>query len=156
MRLSHRGRYSSQLLLISLFPLVGMGCDDELGAERMPTASVSGVVVESGRPVVGGWIEFIPVDGTVGNIRSGRIQPSGEFHVDRAALGENLVRLVNAPIQLPGGGRLFGAYSSPIRRVISAGRQGSLRIDLVEEAIRFQNPPTRSLDSAGRAQRSSP
>ena len=109
-----------------------------LGPERFPTTRVAGIVVEGGRPVAGGWIEFIPTDGTVGNIRSARIGRDGSFQADRVAIGENVIRLVNAPINMPGGEKLFGQFSSPVRRKIPLEPDGPLAIDLLEEAVRYQ------------------
>ena len=90
------------------------------------------------RPITGGWIEFIPTDGTVGNIRSARIGRDGSFQADRVAIGENVIRLVNAPINMPGGEKLFGQFSSPVRRKIPLEPDGPLAIDLLEEAVRYQ------------------
>ena len=128
-------RLYPRLLLLGL---LAAGCSEELGPERFPTTRVAGIVVEGGRPVAGGWIEFIPTDGTVGNIRSARIGRDGSFQADRVAIGENVIRLVNAPINMPGGEKLFGQFSSPIRRKIPLEPDGPLAIDLLEEAVRYQ------------------
>src|SRR5213082_863800 len=106
-------------LLIVGLGLFSAGCSEELGPVPLRVARVQGVVREGGRPVSGGWIEFFPVDGTVGNLRSARLHPDGSFEVDRVAVGTNLIRLVNAPIGLPELSRLFSSYHSPIRRVIT-------------------------------------
>ncbi len=128
----------SSLLPIALL-LLAAGCREELGPEQLPTTRVSGVVVEGGRPVGGGWIEFVPIGATLGRLRAARIQPDGSFQTDGVPIGKNLIRLVNAPIQLPGGRQLFLHYStSPIRRVIPARPGEPLRIDLLEEALRYQ------------------
>ncbi|MGZ3301945.1 MAG: hypothetical protein ACXWPK_19000 [Isosphaeraceae bacterium] len=132
-------RLSSVLVLfLLLLGLLAAGCSEELGPERFPTTRVAGIVVEGGRPVAGGWIEFIPTDGTVGNIRSARIGRDGSFQADRVAIGENVIRLVNAPINMPGGEKLFGQFSSPVRRKIPLEPDGPLAIDLLEEAVRYQ------------------
>ena len=121
-----------------LLGLLAPGCSEELGPERFPTTRVAGIVVEGGKPVGGGWIEFIPTEGTVGNIRSARIGRGGSFQADRVAIGENVIRLVNAPINMPGGEKLFGQFSSPVRRKIPLEPDGRLAIDLLEEAVRYQ------------------
>ncbi|MGB2611377.1 MAG: hypothetical protein WBC80_20555 [Isosphaeraceae bacterium] len=132
-------RLSSVLVLfLLLLGLLAAGCSEELGPERFPTTRVAGIVVEGGRPVAGGWIEFIPTDGTVGNIRSARIGRDGSFQADCVAIGENVIRLVNAPINMPGGEKLFGQFSSPVRRKIPLEPDGPLAIDLLEEAVRYQ------------------
>ena len=128
----------SSVLVLFLLGLLAPGCSEELGPERFPTTRVAGIVVEGGRPVAGGWIEFIPTDGTVGDIRSARIGRDGSFQADRVAIGENVIRLVNAPINMPGGEKLFGQFSSPIRRKIPLEPDGRLAIDLLEEAVRYQ------------------
>ncbi|MFI5458954.1 MAG: hypothetical protein ACHRXM_26295 [Isosphaerales bacterium] len=115
------------------------GCAEVLGPERMPVSRVKGRVTEGGRPVHGGWIEFFPVDGTVGNLRSARLHPDGSFEADRVAVGLNVIRLVNTSIEAPGVARIFGEYTSPIRRAIPEQPGDSLTIDVVDEAIRYQD-----------------
>ncbi len=126
------------MLMVLLCGLLAPGCSEELGPERFPTARVVGRIVEGGSPVGGGWIEFLPTDGTVGNMRSARIGKDGSFQADRVAIGENVIRLVNAPIGIPGGAILFGKFSSPIRRKIPVRPEGLLTIDLVEEVVLYQ------------------
>lgn len=120
------------------------GCGQPLGPpERFPTTTVTGVVVEAGQPVGGGWIELIPVDGTVGDQRSARLARDGTFRADHVAIGEVGIRLVNAPIRIPQGWR-FGQFSSPIRRKTSGRPAGPIRIDLMDEMVLFQaNQPRR-------------
>ncbi len=123
---------------VILLGLLAPGCSEELGPEHFPTTRVTGKVVEGGRPVAGGWIEFIPTEGTVGNIRSAWIGKDGGFQADRVAIGENAIRLVNAPISIPGGARLFEQFATPIRRKIPAQPVGPFTIDLLEEAVRYE------------------
>jgi hypothetical protein len=143
-------RIAGSLTLCSL-ALIACGCKEELGPEHFPTARVSGVIKEGDLPVPGGWVEFHPVNGTVGNQRSARIRPDGRFQADRVAVGENAVRLVNAPIQIPGSTRLFGAFTTPIRRRISESGAEALKIDLVDEAIRYQAAVARAQDRSPQA-----
>jgi hypothetical protein len=126
------------LLCLLLLGFLVPGCSEELGPERFPTTKVTGVVVEGGRPVGGGWIEFLPTDGTVGNIRSARIGKDGSFQTDKVAIGVNVIRLVNAPISVPGGAMVFGQFASPIHRRITQEPGGPLQIDLMEEMVRYQ------------------
>jgi hypothetical protein len=115
------------------------GCGEPMGPpERFETTTVSGVLLEGGRPVGGGWIEFIPIDGTVGDQRSARIAADGSFRAQRVPVGAVALRLVNAPIRMPQGAAPFGRFSTPIRRKISAGTEAPLRIDLVDEAVLYQ------------------
>jgi hypothetical protein len=125
------------------------GCSEELGPVPMPVTRVRGVVTEGPRPVAGGWIEFIPVDGTVGNLRSARLGSDGSFDADGVAIGANLIRLVEARIETPPFVRMFGSFASPIRCVIAADSHAALRIDLVEEAARAREK--RARDRAGAA-----
>jgi hypothetical protein len=114
-----------------------------LGPERFVVARVKGVVKEGARPVSGGWIEFFPLNGTVGNLCSARLNADGSFEAAHVAVGENLVRLANASLSSEAAKRLFGAYTSPIRRTIPAQPSGPVVIDVVDEAIRWRNsrPP---------------
>jgi hypothetical protein len=144
--LTRRGPFV--LILVSL---ASAGCTEELGPERLPVARVKGVVREGSRPVAGGWIEFIPVDDTVGNLRSAKLAADGSFDADDVAIGVNLIRLVNAPLRTPGAKQIVGAYQSPIRREIPAQPSEPLSIDVVDELIRYQRslrPPAASESSA--------
>src|SRR5262245_46975562 len=99
--------------------LCAIGCGDVLGPEKMPVAKVDGKVSQRGKPVTRGWIRFVPVDGTVGKMRSARLDSDGTFHATKVPVGLNLIRFVNVdwnPIQLR---RIFGAFTSPIRRQIA-------------------------------------
>lgn len=125
-----RGGFVAVIVLAS-------GCAEELGPESMPTTRVTGVVREGTSPVGGGWIEFFPVDGTVGNLRTAPIRTDGSFTADRVAVGENRICLAQTPVD-PRLGRMFTVFSSTIRRQIPAGPSTTLEIDLYEEAIRQQ------------------
>ena len=126
-------------LLLIWVSLAAGGCTEELGPERLPVARVSGVVREGSRPVGGGWIEFIPVDETVGNFSSAKLGVDGSFDARSVAIGVNLIRLVNAPLSTPGANRVVGVFTSPIRRKIVAQPTEPLSIDVVDELIRYQS-----------------
>jgi hypothetical protein len=115
-----------------------MGCSEELGPTPFRTTVVKGVVREGTRPISRGWIEFYPVDGTVGNLRSAPLNAEGKFEINGVAVGENLIRLENAPIESPAGSQLFRSYGSPIRRTVTEQQAIPLEIDLVAELIRYQ------------------
>jgi hypothetical protein len=124
------------------FPAVlalAAGCAEELGPEPMITTTVTGVVREGHRPVGGGWIEFVPIAGSVGVLRSAPIQPDGRFVVERVAVGMNGIGLLGAPITIPGGRRFFDPLNAPIQRVIPHGPNAEVSIDLIEEYVRFQS-----------------
>jgi hypothetical protein len=129
---------------IGLFGLcvVLPGCHDALGPEKMPVATVDGRVSVKGRPLSKGWIEFIPVDGTVGRMRSARLRGDGTFHATKVPVGLNLIRLVNADYE-PRLRFVFGAFASPIRRRISEQPGNKIEIDLIDEAVKYQNAQTK-------------
>ena len=124
--------------IIASLGLLVTGCSEELGPTSFRTTLVKGVVRHGTQPVPSGWIEFFPVNGTVGNLRSGRLHADGSFEVKGVPLGENLIRLVNITLESPGAARLFESYGSPIRRVITEQPSAPLDINLVDEAIRYR------------------
>ena len=95
------------VLALVLTTLAGHGCREELGPEHFASTSLSGLVVEEKEPVRGGWIEFIPIDGALGDLRSARIGADGSFRADKVPIGSCAIRIVNAQIQTRGGGRAF-------------------------------------------------
>jgi hypothetical protein len=113
------------------------GCNEELGPVRFATTRVTGEVREGGRPVAGGWIEFIPIEGTVGNLRSAPIGADGRFAVTGVAVGRNAISLVNAPARWPETRQLLRSHGGPIRRDIPPGA-ARLELDLLTEAIRYE------------------
>jgi hypothetical protein len=115
------------------------GCSEELGPERMIVTPVKGFVREGRSAVTAGWIEFLPVEGTVGNLRSAKIGKDGSFEAEHVAVGVNLIRLANAPLGSQNAERLFGSYQSPIRRTVLPQPTEPIVIDVFEEAIRFKN-----------------
>jgi hypothetical protein len=141
-------RWLSWLLSLALTPLAfgASGCSEELGPERMIVTRVKGVVQHGQSPVSGGWIEFMPVEGTVGKLRSARIRNDGSFEAEHVPVGLNLIRLPHAPLGSRGAERLFGSYRSPIRRAILAQSTLPLVIDVRDEAILFNQ--SRARDSA--------
>jgi hypothetical protein len=112
------------------------GCREELGPVPLATTRVRGVIREGGRPVTGGWVEFAPVDGTVGNLRVAPIAGDGQFDASQVAVGSNAIAVVHAPIRTNEVRWLLGARGKPIRRVIAPGPSTTLTIDLLAEAYR--------------------
>lgn len=127
------------------------GCAEELHPVAMPTTRVQGVVTDGARPVSGGWIEFIPVEGTIGVLRSARLGADGTFDTDGVAVGINAIRLFNTRIASRPYRGLFSTFSSPIRRKIGGGESGAtsgpsrISVNLVQESIKFQKSQSRSL-----------
>ncbi len=120
-----------------MFVALAAGCAEELGPERMETTRVTGVVLEGGRPVGKGWIEFIPFQGTVGRMRSAPLAPDGTFVADGVAVGVNRIGIAGAPIQVPGGRRRFDPLGSKIIRAIAKNPPGPITIDLLDEYARL-------------------
>lgn len=72
--------------------LLASGCGRAIGPERVRTGTVSGRVQIRGVPFSTGWIEFVPIDGTVGRFRSARLRPDGSFEADRVPAGRVGIR----------------------------------------------------------------
>ena len=127
------------------------GCREELGPETLPVASVRGQVTEGGKPVSRGWIEFYPVDGALGNLRSIRIGPDGRFAAHGVAVGRNLVRLVNMPVSSLAVRQILGAFHSPIRRNIPPGGNQAIQVDVIDEFMSYQRSlmPSTEAGAAG-------
>ena len=105
----------SHLIALAAMMLASLGCSEELGPERMVVTHVKGFVRNRHSPVTGGWIEFVPVEGTVGVLCSAKIQKDGSFDAAHVPVGINLIRLANAPLGSRSVELLFGSYHSPIR-----------------------------------------
>lgn len=131
-------------LAMAMAVLTAPGCAEELGPTRRETAHVHGRVHLGSSPITGGWIEFTPVDGTVGVLRSAPIQADGSFDAAGVALGTNLIRLAHpspqpaTPYLDPKIYWLFQQSFSPIRRTLRAPSE-TLDIDLRRES---QTPET--------------
>jgi hypothetical protein len=123
---------------VAVLPLCLSGCSDVFGPEQMTVTRVTGSIKNNGAPVKRGWIEFVPIDGTVGKICAGKIQADGSFEVAHVPVGMNLIRLANAPLGSAGAERLFGSYHSPIRRVVREQATEPVDIEILEEGLRYQ------------------
>ncbi|RUL89556.1 hypothetical protein [Tautonia sociabilis] len=121
------------MILAALASLAG--CAEELGPEPMPTAPVAGRVVLGGRPITQGWLEFLPVEGTVGRLRSARILPDGSFKTDGVAVGTVAIRISGGRLPAPEE-RLFGRMYL-IRRSVPESGAADLVIDLDRERLRL-------------------
>ncbi len=133
-------RFARRDFKILLACLLGLaGCSQEMPPERIDTTPVSGRVHVGTRPIHGGWIEFMPIEGTVGLLRSAPLGPDGTFSARGVAIGRNLVRIVDPPFPLPSASpdpRIdFRQFTSPIRRDIRPAEP--LDIDLLSERVRL-------------------
>jgi hypothetical protein len=142
---SRSSRRPFGLMLLLGVALLSGGCAGALGPEPMPVTRVRGFVREGNRPISGGWIEFIPIGLTVGKLRSAPIGPDGSFDADGVAVGENGVRVVNERVEKTAFLGPFGRFTTPIRRIIPASPSSGLKIDLVQEALRYQEARQRGL-----------
>jgi hypothetical protein len=125
-------------LVLAALALAASGCSEELGPERMVVARVKGVVTYGRFPVRRGWIEFVPVDGTIGDLCSARIHEDGSFEADHVAVGVNLIRLANVPLGSSDVERLFAAYHSPIRRRILPQPTEPIKVDVFDETVHYK------------------
>jgi hypothetical protein len=143
-----RNRLFATLAFVAMVSLgAGIsGCSEELGPERLPVTGVKGSVTEGTRRLSRGWIEFIPVEGAIGNLRSTSIRSDGTFDADGVAVGQNQIRLVNTDMD-PGLVKVFGIFQSPIRRVVPAQPGEPLTINLLEEAVRYQTSLSQQIKS---------
>jgi hypothetical protein len=120
------------------------GCSQILGPEVFTTTNVKGMVTLGGQSVGPGWIEFNPVDGTKGNLRTAPILPDGTYSAERVPIGRVTVALVNLhpPAQGNGVGRVpsgsFKFADSPIHRDIPTGAVTRLDFDLKDESLAYQ------------------
>ena len=119
------------LVAIGGIVLLLSACTEEWGSEVMPTGEVAGRVHRSGEPLTRGWLEFMPVDGTVGRLRSARIERDGTFQADSVPIGRVAIRMVGA--DLPGAEFLLFSQLYLIRRDIGDSGTTTLEIDLAEE-----------------------
>jgi hypothetical protein len=127
--------------------LLTAGCGDTFGPERMPTTSVTGRIHIRGQPVRGGWVEFLPVGGTVGRLRSAAVGADGRFAADRVPIGRVAICLVGSPLGPTGDPALDGFLSElrrryAIERVIPDRPAEPIDIDLAVEAKRAASRAT--------------
>ncbi len=112
------------------------GCAEELGPEKFVTTRVRGTVSFGKKPVTKGWIEFWPADGSVGVMRSAPIQPDGSFDATRVPVGRNAVGFIGTNLSRRVGPEFY-ILGQKIKRVIPAGPNSELQIDLFDELVRI-------------------
>ena len=114
--------------------LLAAGCAEELGPETFRTTNVHGSILEGGRIVVRGWIEFHPFGGTVGSIRVAPIRADGSYEATGVAVGRNIIQVDQAATDANGNARPF---REPLcAREIPDGPSTTLNLDILEEKIR--------------------
>lgn len=133
-------RATPGLVGVVLIAAIMPGCSEELGPETFPTTRTEGTIRVAGQPVKSGWVEFLPVDGTRGNLRSVPIRKDGSFAADGVPVGRvaiGVTALHGPPISTSHGPvdlATFRAFRTPIRRVIPPGELARLDLDLAVEA----------------------
>lgn len=134
-------RWTVAIVAAGLGPALALfvGCREELGPEPMPTTTVAGRVHVAGEPIGGGWIEFHPVEGTIGLSRSAPLNRDGSFLADKVPVGRVLIRLEQTRIDRTLA-ELFRRLPPPRRDIKGPG---VLDIDLAEEALRAREPGRR-------------
>lgn len=128
--------------LAFLLPLLtgALGC--QVHTRESPTVSVSGHVRLDRQPITRGWIEFLPIEGNIGQLRVAPVGAGGAFHATRVPAGTVGIRFIPtrrltpdnhnlaAPIH-----QLTNAYL--IQRQIPEAGATDLDIDLSDEAFRL-------------------
>lgn len=140
-------RLASRSLLLCLLPMLHVGCAEELGPEALTTAEVRGRIVVRGEPVGPGWVEFAPIDGTIGLVSSARLNADGTFLAKRVPVGMVGLRLAGVRLPAttdPGLNRSLFLFTqaSLIHRRVDASVRNTLDVDLAVEAAKT------SLDAA--------
>jgi hypothetical protein len=127
----------SGLSTLAILPVLALvaGCADALGPEPMETTRVTGRIRYGTDPVRGGWVEFMPIQGTIGLMRSAPIRPDGTFSAEKVPVGEVAVGINAAPIPQR---RLFDSLGTQILRRIPPGRSSTVEIDLLDELAAAQ------------------
>lgn len=133
------------LLLALLLP--APGCPEALGPENFPVAPVvTGKILCAGRPVPSGFVEFLPIEDAVGNLRSAPLAPDGSFRATRVPVGPNSLRVINPPPSagVPGYAQSMG---SPVRVVVSPDGPNDFLVDVLTLSVTPRNPSDRQPDN---------
>ncbi len=126
----------------SWLALMGLlaGCGHALGPEPMVTTTLVGRLHVGDRPIGRGWVQFLPVEGTLGTLRSAPLAPDGSFRMEKAPVGRVAVGFAGPmPDYVPNAEiypfLLYANRAFPARRTIAAGSPSSVDIDLEPERI---------------------
>jgi hypothetical protein len=128
----HAARARRWALIVRVFAGCGLivlvsGCFEAWHGPAREEMVVEGVVRMGEVPIQGGWVEFNPMDGAVGRVRSAPIGPDGRFRATGMARGYHAVRIVYPPA-FPPVNRLFQSFRTPIR--LNLDGKAPLEIDL--------------------------
>lgn len=118
---------------LALWALVVAGCSEERPDPAFPLVSVQGRVVRNGQPLASGWVEFVPVDGGQGVMKSGPIAANGQYLATGLGPGLHGVRVI-----VPRDKSLFpfDQFFSPIRRTLTTEPLQTFDIDLSAESTK--------------------
>jgi len=124
------------VLVAGCVVLVGgsTGCRSGERGPAVEAAEVVGSVRHQGRGISPGWIEFSPIDGAVGSMRSSPLGADGSFQVGFLGVGRYRIGLLGVGAKFAGFGNRFDTWRTPIQRTLKAG-QNTLALDLGVEAI---------------------
>lgn len=117
-------------LLLAGFCGLFLGCREELGRFQPPSARLQGRIAFRGEPIGGGWVEFHPIDGALGDIRCAPLDLDGRFETDRVALGRNAIRVAH-PKLVPRSLRAIGRIPVTVRTI--KGPRSTVEIDLARD-----------------------
>ncbi len=121
--------------------VLAAGCSGMLGRTSRSVTSVRGKLHVSGQALHPGWVEFWPVEGTVGNMRAAKLAADGTFAATRVPVGRVLVRFVPSAKVATGDLRLDRlaascmGFDSPVR-IMVPDRPDWLDIDIGNQEIR--------------------
>lgn len=123
---------------------MALGCEHPAGPDEAPTTHLSGHVRFHGRPISRGWVEIMPIEGTIGHLRSGRIGPDGGFVADHVPVGRVALRFVGMPVIRAGNPAIDGMLTQfrqvyLIHRTIGRAPTAPLELDLEIEAIEAES-----------------
>lgn len=91
------------------------GCDDALRRKPDKTTTIRGRILLDGQPLPIGWLEMVPIDGTLGTLRSAPVLPDGSFSAAGVPIGRLAVLLAGRPIPRTGDPTI-DKYLSIVRR----------------------------------------
>lgn len=109
------------------------GCSEERPDPAFPLVAVQGRIQRNGQPLQSGWVEFVPVDGGQGVMKSGPIESNGHYLATGLGPGLHGVRVI---VPRDKSFFPFDQFFSPIRRTLSAEPVQTLDIDLSAESTK--------------------
>jgi hypothetical protein len=140
---------SARPLLVLVVLILVPGCEPIFGPPQTRVASFSGRVLWHGQPISRGWLEISPTEGTLGHLRSARLEPDGTFRAERVPVGTVAIRIVGMPM-LRSRDRAEDRFLldirqvSLIRRTVPPAGLASCLIELDREALLIPDEAVRA------------